>query len=82
MDNLLIVLTLYQQSDRYYIYGFIFRECSSPQKLLSAKDDHLFATANLLAVQYPDDLSPELHRQFISFRNVLWLPIKESERLN
>ena len=38
---------------------------------MTANRDNLFASANLLAVQYPDDLSPELPIQLISFRNVL-----------
>ena len=39
--------------------------CSSPQELMFAKDDHLFASANLQAAQYPDNPSPELPIQFI-----------------
>ena len=55
--------------------------CSSPKELLSAKDANLFESANILAVQYPDDLSPELPIQSLSFHNVLSQATKE-ERLN
>jgi hypothetical protein len=56
--------------------------CSSPQELLSAKDDNLFVPDILLAVQYPEDLSPEIPIQFISFCKVLWPAIKKNEKLN
>jgi hypothetical protein len=56
--------------------------CFNSQELLSTEDDNLFASANLLAVQYPDDLSPDHPIQLISFRNVLRPAIKENEQLN
>ena len=47
---------------------------------LSAKNDNLFGSANLSSVQYPDDLSPELPIQFISFRKVMRSAIEENKR--
>ena len=52
------------------------------QELLSAKDDGLFASANVWAFQYPDDLSQELPIDLIYFRNVLRAGIEENARLN
>ena len=53
----------------------------SPKELLLVKDDDLYSSANLLAVQYSDDLSSDFPLQLPSFRNVLRPAIEESSSI-
>ena len=55
--------------------------CSSPQELLSAKDDYPIIRLPIYCL-YPDDLSPELRKQLIYFPTVLRPANKKNERLN